>query len=71
MMCKVGFLPHHLAVRADVYDGLYAGILSIYSNRSTNVLKRVKFWCNKCCCVAHVLGDCPVFAVYYFRNDMS
>jgi hypothetical protein len=24
MTCKVGFLPQHLAVRADVYDGLYA-----------------------------------------------
>ncbi len=38
MMCKVGFLPQHLAVRADVYDGLYARIVSIYSDRCTNML---------------------------------
>jgi hypothetical protein len=40
MMCKVGFLPQHLEVRADAYDGLYAHIVSIYSNRCTNVVKK-------------------------------
>jgi hypothetical protein len=44
MTCKMGFLPQHLAVWADVYDGLYTRIVSIYSNRCTNVLKREKFW---------------------------
>jgi hypothetical protein len=52
MTCKVGFLPHHLAVRANAYNGLYAPIVSIYSNRSTNMLKRDKFWHKKGCCVA-------------------
>ena len=33
MTCKVGFLPQNLAVRANDYDGLYARIISIYSNR--------------------------------------
>jgi hypothetical protein len=47
MTCKVCFLLHHLAVRVDVYNGLYASIISIYSDCSTNVLKREKFWCNK------------------------
>ncbi len=63
MTCKVEFLPHHLAVRADVYDGLYACIVSIYSDRSTNVLKREKFWRNKGCSVACILGNRPVFAI--------
>jgi hypothetical protein len=44
MTCKVGFLLHHLAVRANVYNGLYACIVSIYSDRSTNVLKKKGFW---------------------------
>jgi hypothetical protein len=39
MTCKVGFLPHHLAVRANVCNGLYARIVSIYSNHSTNMLR--------------------------------
>jgi hypothetical protein len=55
MMCKVGFLPQHLAVRADVYDGLYACIMSVYSNRCTNMLKREKFYRNMGCCNARVL----------------
>jgi hypothetical protein len=71
MTCKVGFLPHHLAVRADAYYGLNAHIVSIYSNRSTNVLKREKLWHNKGCCIARVLGDRPVLSIYFFRNDMS
>ncbi len=63
MMCKVGFLPHRLAVRADAYNGLYARIVSIYSNCSTNVLKWEKLWRNKGCCVACMLGDCLVFSI--------
>ncbi len=31
MTCKVGFLPHHLVLRADAYHGLYARITSIYT----------------------------------------
>ncbi len=71
MMCKVGFLPHHFAVSANAYDGLYDHIVSIYSNRYTNVLKREKLWHNKGYCIAHVLGDCPVFSIYFFRIDTS
>ena len=36
--CKVGFLPTHLNHRACDYDGLVARILSVYSNRSTNLV---------------------------------
>jgi hypothetical protein len=43
MTCKVGFLPQHLAVRADAYDGLYARIVSIYSGCCTNVLNQRNF----------------------------
>ncbi len=43
MTCKVGFLPQHLAVRADVYDGLYTRIMSVYSDRYTGMPKREKF----------------------------
>ncbi len=57
MTCKVGFLPQHLSVRGDAYDGLYARIISIYSDRCTNVLKREKFWRSKGCCIARVLGN--------------
>jgi hypothetical protein len=44
MKCEVGFLPQHLAVRANVYDGLCARIASVYSDRCTNMLKREKFY---------------------------
>jgi len=32
--CKVGYLPKHLAVRADAYDGLCARVVEIYSGKS-------------------------------------
>jgi hypothetical protein len=63
MTCKVGFLPQHLAVRADAYDGLYARIISVYYDRCTNVLKRERFWRNRRCCVACVLGDRMVLSM--------
>jgi len=43
VMCKVGFLPVHLNHRARDYDGLVAHVLSVYSDRSTNLVKRQKF----------------------------
>ena len=55
--CKVGFLPLHLAVRPGAYDGVRARVVSVYSDRSSNVVKRQKYWRNKGCCVARVLGD--------------
>jgi hypothetical protein len=63
MTCKVGFLPQHLAMWANAYDGLYARIGSIYSDRRTNMLKREIFWQNKGCCVAHVIGNCLVLSI--------
>ena len=63
MTCKVGFLPQHLAERANVYDGLYAHIVSVYSNRCTSMLKREKFWNNKGCYIAPVLGNCVVLLI--------
>ena len=55
--CKVGFLPLHLAVRPGAYDGVNARVVLVYSNCSSNVVKRQKYWRNKGCCVARVLGD--------------
>jgi hypothetical protein len=63
MTCKVGFLPQHLVVRANAYDGLYARIISVYSDRCTNVLKREKFWRNRGCCIARVLGNRVVLSI--------
>jgi hypothetical protein len=71
MMCKVGFLPHHLAVRADVYDRLYARILSVYSDRCTNLLKREKFYRNMGCCITRILGDCLVHSIQLFRSEIN
>ena len=56
LTCKVGFLPAHLNCRAHEYDGLVARVISVYSDRCTNVVKRQKFWRNKGCCVAKVMG---------------
>ena len=57
MRCKVGFLPLHLAVCPGAYDGVNARVISVYSECSSNVVKRQKYWRNKGCCVARVLGD--------------
>ena len=63
MTCKVGFLPAHLARHAQDYDGLIARVISVYSDRCTNVVKRQKFWRNKGCCVARILGNRPLLAL--------
>ena len=57
LTCKVGFLPAHLNHRAHEYDGLVARVISVYSDRCTNVVKRQKFWRNKGCCVARIVGE--------------
>jgi hypothetical protein len=57
MTCKVGFLHLHLAVCPDTYDGAYARVISVNSDRSSNVIKHQRFWCNKGCCVARVLRN--------------
>ena len=57
MMCKVGFLPAHLNRRARDYDGLIARVISVYTDRCTNVVKRQKYWRNNGCCVARIVGE--------------
>jgi hypothetical protein len=71
MTCKVGFLPLHLLVSTDAYNGLHDRIVSIYYDCSMNVLKREKFWCNKSCCIACILGNPLVFSIVFYRNDTS
>ncbi len=57
LTCKVGFLPAHLNCCVHEYDGLVACVISVYSDRCTNVVKRQKFWRNKGCCVARIVGE--------------
>ena len=64
--CKVGYLPKHLAFRADRYDGLCARILEVYSSDSAEcdcVAKRSKYHRIFGCCVATVLGMKGMFAI--------
>ena len=64
--CKVGYLPKHLAFRADQYDGLCARILEVYSSDSAEcdcVAKRQKYHRKCSCCVAVILGMKDVFAI--------
>ena len=64
IMCKVGFLPRHLAiVCADDYDGMYARVIEVYSPRSLNMTKCQKRQCNHGCCVLKILGTQPVFSL--------
>jgi hypothetical protein len=60
MTCKVGFLPANLARHVQDYDGLIARVISVYSDQCTHVVKRQKFWRNKGCCVARILGNRPL-----------
>jgi len=56
--CRVGFLPQHLAsTRAEEYDGIFARIIEIYSDRCTSKIKRQKMHCNEGCAVAKILGN--------------
>ncbi len=57
LMCKVGFLPAHLNHRTRDYDGLVARVMSVYTNRCTNVAQRQKFWHNKGCCATRIVGE--------------
>ena len=57
MTCKVGFLPAHLNHRARDYDGLVARVISVYSDRCTNLVKRQKFCRNFGCCAAKIIGE--------------
>ena len=57
MTCKVGFLPAHLAICAEEYEGVMARVISVYSDCCINTLKRQKFWQNKGCCVGPILGN--------------
>jgi len=58
LSCRVGFLPQHLAsTRADEYDGIFARIIEIYSERCTSKVKRQKMYRNEGCAVAKILGN--------------
>jgi hypothetical protein len=66
MGCKVGYLPKHLAARADRYDGLCARIVEIYSsdrNRCASVAKRQKYHRGVGCCVAAIEGMRDMFVI--------
>ena len=66
MGCKVGYLPKHLAARADRYDGLCARIAEIYSSDCTlcaSVAKRQKYHRGVGCCVATIEGMRGMFAI--------
>lgn len=58
LSCRVGFLPQHLAsTRADEYDGIFARITEIYSDRCISKVKRQKMHRNEGCAVAKILGN--------------
>ena len=58
LSCRVGFLPQHLAsTRAEDYDGIFARITKIYSDRCISKVKRQKMHCNEGCAVAKILGN--------------
>ena len=66
MGCEVGYLPKHLAARADCYDGLCARITEIYSSDRTlsaSVAKRQKYHRGVGCCVANIEGMRGMFAI--------
>jgi len=66
MGCKVGYLPKHLAARADRYDGLCARIVEIYSSdrtRCASVAKRQKYHRGIGCCVATIEGMRDMFVI--------
>ena len=54
---KVGFLPAHLNHCAHDYNGLVAHVLLVYSDRSTNLVKRQKFRRNHGCCAAKIVRE--------------
>jgi len=66
MGCKVGYLPKHLAARADPYDGLCVRIVEIYSSDRTHcasVAKCQKYHRGVRCCMATIEGMWDMFAI--------
>ena len=66
MGCKVGYLPKHLAARADPYDGLCVHIVEIYSSyctRCTSIAKRQKYHHGVGCCMSTIEGMRDMFAI--------
>ncbi len=57
LTCKMGFLPAHLNCHAHEDGGLVACMISVYSDRCTNVVKHQKFWHNKGCCAARIVRE--------------
>ena len=66
MGCKVGYLPKHLAARADHYDDLCVRIVEIYSSDHTHcasVAKHQKYHRGVRCCMATIEGMWDMFAI--------
>ncbi len=66
MVCKVGYLPKHLAARADHYNELCAHIGEIYSSdqtRCASIAKRQKYYHGVVCCVATIEGMHDMFVI--------
>jgi len=63
---KVGYLPKHLAARADRYEGLCVRIVEIYTSNRTrcaSVAKRQKYHRGIGCCVATIEGMHDMFVI--------
>ena len=66
MGCKVGYLPKHLAARADRNDGLCVRIVEIYSSNETrcaSTAKRQKYHRGVGCCVTSIEGMRDMFVI--------
>jgi hypothetical protein len=66
MGCKVGYLPKHLAARADRCNGLCACIVEIYSSNHTHcasIAKCQKYHRGVGCCMATIEGMRDMFAI--------
>ena len=64
--CKMGYLPKHLAARADPYDGLCERIVEIYSSDRTycaSIGKCQKYHRGIGCCMATIEGMRDMFAI--------
>ncbi len=69
LSCRVGFLPQHLAsTRADEYDGIFAQITEICSDRCISKVKRQKCIATKDALSRRSLGIVFI-SVYHSRHN--
>ena len=59
--CRIGFLQRHLVKHWEMYEGVLAQVIDIYSEDSESATSQRKYYRNKGCCVAAIISQMPAY----------